>query len=82
MIELELGARYKDVITQFTGICTGHARYISGCSQVLLVPSVDASGKYVDGQWFDEQRVERQHGNAIVLKNDQTPGCDMQAPKR
>lgn len=79
---IELGAAYRDVITGFAGVATGHTTYISGCSQVLLQPKVDKDGKLVDGHWFDEQRLERLSWVPVELDNGATPGFDTPAPKR
>ncbi|PZU75561.1 MAG: hypothetical protein DI530_15005 [Sphingomonas sp.] len=77
-----LGLTLRDRITGFEGICTGHTVYISGCSQLLLVPPLDGT-TYREPQWFDEQRCEvTSHGNRVVLDNGATPGCDRAAPKR
>jgi len=77
-----LGKRYRDVITGFTGVATGHVTYISGCNQVLLAPAVAPDGALRDAQWFDEQRLQPVEGEAIVLDNGRTPGCDRAAPVR
>jgi hypothetical protein len=79
---IELGRSYRDRITGFKGMATGHVRYISGCNQVLLAPPVDKDGKLRDAQWFDEQRLEDQGGKTLVLDNSKTPGFDAPAPKR
>jgi len=82
MMTIQLGNTYKDKITGFAGVATGHVRYISGCNQVLLAPPVDADGKLRDSQWFDEQRLDDQRSETIVLDNSVTPGPDKMAPKR
>lgn len=82
MDEIELGARYRDRITGFTGIATGIVRYISGCNQVLLVPAAKDGNELKTGEWFDVQRAEELEGDVIVLDNSLTPGCDQPAPKR
>jgi len=81
-MNIQLGASYKDVITNFSGVAVGHCVYISGCSQVLLVPKVDAKGKRMEGEWFDEQRLEQIEAEIIVLQNELSPGADKEAPKR
>lgn len=79
---MKLGQKAKDKITGFTGILTGHAEYISGCSQWLIVPPAK-DGDFKDGHWFDEQRIEIDIDAPIVtLENGRTPGCDISAPKR
>lgn len=55
---VKLGDKVKDVITGFEGIATGWLQYIHGCKRLLIAPPVDKDGKLLDGQWFDEQRVE------------------------
>ena len=78
---LEMGVTAKDKVTGFVGVITAHTQYISGCSQILLVPTVKDNKKQ-DAEWFDEQRCERVGSNQVVLFNDETPGCDVEAPKR
>jgi len=81
MSENNLGRFGTELITGFQGIATGYCQYITGCSQYLLVPkSVD--GSYKEPQWFDEQRIFFNEGDAIKLDNGATPGCDRAAPKR
>lgn len=77
------GHKVKDKITGFTGIATGFVQYISGCNQILICPGLDKDGKLAESHWFDEQRLlvfpcEDQ----ITLDNGNTPGFDMEAPKR
>lgn len=78
----EFGVTGRDKITGFTGIITGWTTYISGCSRVLLAPPVTSEGKLVEGEWFDEQRIDVVAGDRIVLDNSSTPGADRDAPKR
>lgn len=79
---VQLGSKVKEKITGFTGIVTGYVQYLSGCNQALVIPKVREDGSYVDGQWFDEQRLERVDDSIITLENGKTPGPDMPAPKR
>lgn len=79
---IELGRTYKDKITGYTGVATGHTTYISGCNQTLLVPKTKADGTGSDGRWFDDQRMELQSAKKITLDNGATPGCDLPAPIR
>lgn len=76
-----LGLTVRDRITGFTGVVTGHCRYISGCHQALVVPRMQ-DGKLPESQWFDVQRLEDVGEGRIVLDNGDTPGCDKAAPKR
>lgn len=77
-----LGAKYRDIITGFTGICTGHCCYISGCHQSLITPESKSSQETAQSCWFDDQRLERVGTSLLTLANHQTPGPDMPAPIR
>ena len=79
---IQLGRKYRDKITGFTGTATGRAAYISGCSQVLLAPPVTSDGAARDANWFDEQRLEVVGEDLVTLENSVTPGCDKAAPVR
>lgn len=77
-----LGTTQKDKITGFEGIVTGHARYITGCDQYLIVPKVKEDGTSISGQWFDDSRLERVGETVLVLEPEDQPrtGADMEAP--
>lgn len=79
---LKLGQVAKDKITGFQGVIIGRCEYLTGCTQVLIVPQkLGADGKRQDGEWFDEQRVTPT-GKTITLDNGTTPGSDERAPSR
>ncbi|THK33993.1 hypothetical protein EHS39_32980 [Ensifer sp. MPMI2T] len=78
-----LGFTYKDKISGFQGVATGHCEYLTGCSQTLLQPQSLDGGKIVDSHWFDDQRLEKMEiFPRVTLDNGDHPGCDKQAPKR
>jgi hypothetical protein len=77
----QLGLIYKDKITDFEGVATGHVRYLTGCNQVLITPKIDKEGKPREAQWFDEQRLVQQPSESITLDNSKSPGFDKQPPK-
>jgi hypothetical protein len=79
---ITLGQKYKDKITGFEGIATGYVKYISGCNQALLAPSVSKDNVPKDAAWFDEQRLESVGKKIITLDNTKTPGFDSPAPRR
>lgn len=79
---MQLGATYKDVVTNFEGVATAHARYLSGCHQTLIVPKIDDKGAFREGQWFDDQRLTLIGVPVVTLDNGKTPGFDREAPKR
>lgn len=59
-----LGAKYKDVISGYEGIAIGSVAYITGCNQALL-QSRGKSDKKDDGEWVDEERLQR-IGNTVL----------------
>lgn len=78
---IKLGQKGKDVITGFEGLCTAKAQYLTGCSQVQMLPtSLSADGKRRDGEWFDEQRIFPTSDEVLVLPNEGTPGRDESLP--
>ena len=81
--KIVMGCRAKDTITGFTGIITGAAQYITGCDQYLLKPKVDEKGAYVDGQWFDDGRLEFvDKGVKLVdVQGDKPGGPQSDAPR-
>ena len=79
--EIEFEREYRDRITGFVGKCTGFTRYVSGCDQVLLQPSLDKDGKRQDGIWIDDERLIDVEAKKAV-KRTSTRGADMPAPVR
>lgn len=78
-----LGFTFRDSVTGFEGVATGHVEYITGCDQLLLVPSVDENGKLRDSNWFDTQRcVLVPAKERVVVDNSEFNGPDKAAPKR
>jgi hypothetical protein len=56
---VKLGAKVKDLISGFEGIATGRCEYLYGCAQIIITPDkIGDKGERLDGEWFDEQRVE------------------------
>ena len=78
MLRDHLGKFGTDKVTGFKGTIVGCLEYMSGCSQLFLVPRVGDDGKMIDGQWFDLQRDEFS-GDKLVLDNRPTPGSDPSA---
>jgi len=55
---IKLGNKVKDNITGFSGIATGRTDWLYGCSRIHIEPPELKDGIPVEGQWFDEQRIE------------------------
>jgi hypothetical protein len=45
MVEIYLGATYRDVVTGVVGVAVSETRYLGGCRRVALQQSVGADGK-------------------------------------
>jgi hypothetical protein len=79
--EIEFEREYRDRVTGFVGKCTGFCRYISGCDQVLLQPSVDKDGKRSEGIWIDDERLIDVAAEKAVKRTSRR-GADTPAPIR
>ncbi len=81
-MKYELGSTAVDTITGFTGVITGYAKYLTGGDQYLVLPKCEETGKYPDGQWFDENRLEVESNQTLVLLDTTgDPGACGVAPK-
>jgi len=79
--KFELGCTLKDKITDFEGVATGVASYITGCDQFCLQPKVK-DGAYVPSQWFDDNRLEIVGKDIVKLKLEDDVGACCQAPTK
>jgi hypothetical protein len=80
---IELGKLGKDKITNFEGIITARVQYLYGCDQYCLVPKIDKDGKSIDGQYYDEGRIEI-IGDGVLASSVQVSvpgGPNRDAPK-
>lgn len=78
-----MGQKATDKLTGFTGKVTGQARYITGCDQFLVQPPCKEDGTYVDGRWFDENRlgfVEEPDEEKVEIDTSQDIGACDEAP--
>ncbi len=55
---IKLGNKVKDTVTGFQGIATGRTEWMYGCARICVEPQELHDGKPIEGQWFDEQRLE------------------------
>ena len=54
---IELGGKARDKVTEFEGIITGRAQYLTGCDQYVLAPPL-SDGNFQRSEWLDEGRLE------------------------
>lgn len=56
---ITLGDQARDTVTGFQGAVMGITHYLTGCDQLLLVPTaLSKDGDLREGHWFDLERVE------------------------
>ncbi len=73
---VKLGSKVKDSITGFEGIAIARSEWMYGCTRIVVESQTLKDGKPIDGQWFDEQRIETiQEG---VLAVDEEKDCAIQ----
>ena len=72
--EIGFGDEVSDVVTGFTGIVTAKALYSTGCNQVYVSAPVDNDGKYVDGRWFDIERLRIEQPGKISIATSPSGG--------
>lgn len=63
--KFELGSTIRDKITGVTGITTGRAHYLYGCTQYNVVQKAGPDGKLAENYWFDEGRLELVPGPVV-----------------
>jgi len=75
--------KVRDQITKFRGVVTGRSAYITGCNQYLVQPEVKEDGDYVQGRWFDEDRLEKIGAKPVDVKGEKPGGPrDNPAPSK
>lgn len=81
MTDIKLGSYAKHIINGFSGVLTGHARYIAGCDQYLIKPdTLDKDKKPIDGIWVDVELIEVLDKKPIEINSRPTGGPQMDAP--
>lgn len=61
-----LGKKVRDKITGFSGTCTSYVQYITGCDQAVVQPSADKDNKYIEGRYFDINRIEIMSDEPVI----------------
>ena len=56
VFQLDLGVKVRDKITDFEGVITGRAEYITGCRQYCVSPKAK-DNEFTGAQWLDEDRL-------------------------
>ena len=68
------------MVTGFMGTVTSRVEYLTGCIQYCLKPRVDKDGKMIDGQYFDEQRLEVYDDGVVEVESTPTGGPQADCP--
>lgn len=77
---IKLGMKVRDVITGFEGIVYGRIEYLTGCTQMNVVPPVDKDGKRREAEWFDESRLEVLDEPIVLPGDRQEPKMAVATP--
>lgn len=59
MDKINLGAKLRDEITGFRGVCIGVATFIDAGSSALLQPTVNEEGEIPDAEWIKEEHCRK-----------------------
>ena len=81
-LEIELGNKYRDMVSGFTGIATGLTMWLSGCDTVGLNPGIDKDGKLMETQWFDINRVKKFEEKVVTVNKERPPGGPHITPRQ
>lgn len=81
---VELGDEVRDVISGLSGIATGKAEYLTGCTQFSLSQKkLTKEGSLADTVWLDESRLRLVKKQAVKLPvAASSPGGPQQSAPR
>lgn len=79
--KIELGMTVKCMITGFTGVVSGHAKYLTGCDQFCIQPKCKKNDSaFPDNAWLDENRLKIVSKTKVKIQNTKDVGCDIKPP--
>lgn len=55
---VKLGDKVTDSLSGFEGIATSRTEFLYGCVRIFVEPKELKDGKPIEGQYFDEQRLD------------------------
>lgn len=76
MQAVQLGDKVIDQISGFTGTVISKVEYLNGCVQFCVLPKCDKDGKYVEGIYFDSQRLQVIEESGHAHEGARTGGGD------
>lgn len=78
---IELGAQVRDKLTGFEGVAVSCVYYLTGCTQIGVVPKVNDKGEPRGTEYYDYQRLEVT-GAGVQLGSKDAGGPQRDAPTR
>jgi len=82
-MSVKLGDQVTDKISGFGGIATGVAKYLNGCTRILVEPqSLDDDGALLKAIWFDDVQVEVAEPGSFAKGKKKVGGPSRSDPKR
>lgn len=70
---IQIGAKYKDVLTGFEGVAIGYAYYITGCATALIQGNCYETNKKPEAEWIDETRLVQVGEEIVELPDVEDP---------
>ena len=58
VVFIPLGAKVKDTVSGFQGVCISRTEYLNGCFRLGIQAKVGKDGKAPDTHWFDEPQLK------------------------
>jgi len=81
-MKIELGKKYRDKVTGFEGVATGHHKWLTGCDTLSLQPPVDKDGKVPGTQGFDINRLEEVADEQVEVETKDRRGGPQDSPRQ
>ena len=80
---VKLGDKVVDKISGFAGIATAIAKYLNGCTRILVEPTgLKESGEPIGAEWFDDIQVEVVGASEFANSKKKVGGPERSVPPR
>lgn len=81
MKKFKLGTKLRCTITGFEGTAIAKCEYLNGCIQYCVKPKVKADGKFPEGQYIDQDQLEKAiETKKVKFKKNNTAGPQQNTP--
>ena len=80
-MEIKLGSKVKDTVTNLEGIAVSRHIYLNGCHRYCVQPPLDKDGKVPDAHYIDEHQLEVIAEPKKITEGNRTTGGPRPTPK-